>query len=220
MKIMARMVDFTPIWVLVVSFVLRDVLAQDNSNQASEINKPGGHQEESKFKFIARNDPSHKIISDIREMAEKWRGQPKEALKEIDALIEKHANQLKPLGELYWQKTFVLLEVNRNIEALIEAKKSEEICAKVPECYPAVVLNLINEIEFKMKEAGDYAVLGLQPPVELGEIKKAYRRLVFLLHPDKNLDINPEGMDFMKRLFIIVSESYKRLVEEKRHSWY
>lgn len=225
---MARIVVFTSIWILAVSYVIRDVSGQDFSKRGREeadipsYGRPGygRYQPESKRKLIAGSDPSHKIISDIRKLAERWQNWPEQALGEIDALIEKHtnSNQLKPLAELSWQKTFALLRLNRNIEALIEAKKAEKMCAQIPECYSSVMRNLIIEIETKMKQAGDYAVLGIPPSSDLSETKKAYRRLLLLLHPDKNPGIDSEEKEFMKHLFIIVSESHKRLVAEKRHS--
>src|SRR5690348_128172 len=59
-----------------------------------------------------------------------------------------------------------------------------------------------------------YAILGVNRTASLLEIKRAYRKLAVLYHPDKNHD--PKAEQFFKE----VNEAYDILGDESKKSWY
>lgn len=59
-----------------------------------------------------------------------------------------------------------------------------------------------------------YAILGVNRAATLLEIKRAYRKLAILYHPDKNHD--PEAEQYFKE----VNEAYDILGDESKKSWY
>ena len=57
-----------------------------------------------------------------------------------------------------------------------------------------------------------YSVLGVEPTASQIEIKRAYRRLVFLYHPDRNPD-DEDAVDNFKRIlkaYEVLSDNDKR----------
>eukprot|EP00735_Rhodelphis_limneticus_P001048 TRINITY_DN115_c0_g1::TRINITY_DN115_c0_g1_i1::g.14279::m.14279 TRINITY_DN115_c0_g1::TRINITY_DN115_c0_g1_i1::g.14279 ORF type:complete len:716 (-),score=228.94,sp/Q8VHE0/SEC63_MOUSE/28.15/6e-62,Sec63/PF02889.11/2.1e-39,Sec63/PF02889.11/8.9e-07,DnaJ/PF00226.26/7.6e-22,DnaJ/PF00226.26/5.2e+03 TRINITY_DN115_c0_g1_i1:360-2507(-) len=61
-----------------------------------------------------------------------------------------------------------------------------------------------------------FEILGLQQDASLAEIKKRYRELSLIYHPDKNLD-NPEAAELK---FVRVSKAYKSLTDEQTRKNY
>jgi curved DNA-binding protein CbpA len=48
-----------------------------------------------------------------------------------------------------------------------------------------------------LKSFDPYQILGVEPNTEIKDIKKAYRRLSLIKHPDKNPDDPHAGNEFM-----------------------
>lgn len=165
-----------------------------------------------------RTDSLPESISNLGELVKRWKMNPDGALKEIDSTIEKFTelNRIRPLLDLYEQKTFALMRVNRIIESLIEAKKCEKVCGQIPGCHKEdISIKLIKQIEISMAKVGPHAVLGVGPDAKLAEIKKAYKRLMLLLHPDKNPNVDQESQEHLKHLLFMVSEAYNALLAKQ-----
>jgi DnaJ homolog subfamily C member 9 len=65
-----------------------------------------------------------------------------------------------------------------------------------------------------------YAVLSLGPDAEVGEIKKAYRRLALVYHPDKHASAARDAKDDASRKFQQIGFAYAVLSDEKRRLRY
>lgn len=168
-----------------------------------------------KYRSIISNNPP-KLIPNLGELGLKWDQKPDEALKEIDSLIERFKDTKFELDgpslELYERKTYAYMDLNRKIEALIEAKNCERLCEKIPGCVlDAVKTRLVAWVKNSIKDGGHYAVLGVKKGANPAEIKKAYRRLTLLLHPDKNINLDKASQDYRQQLLVVVQDSYKAL---------
>lgn len=62
-----------------------------------------------------------------------------------------------------------------------------------------------------------YEVLGVDQKASSDEIKKAYRKLALKLHPDKNLDEDPE---VAKSVFQELQQAFEVLSDPQERSWY
>lgn len=165
-----------------------------------------------------RTDSLPESITNLGTLVRKWKMNPNGAVEEIDSIIEKFVklNHIRPLLELYEQKTFALMRANRNIESLIAAKKFEKVCEQIPGCHKEdISIKLIKQIEIELGKIGPHAVLGVRPDARLAEIKKAYRRLMLMLHPDKNINTDQESQEHLKHLLLMVSEAYNALLAKQ-----
>ena len=70
------------------------------------------------------------------------------------------------------------------------------------------------EAEDKMETFNYFEVLGLDPEASIGEIKKAYRKLVFEYHPDYNQS------ETARKRYIKITEAYKILVDPLKREEY
>jgi len=56
-----------------------------------------------------------------------------------------------------------------------------------------------------------YATLGLSPSASLADIKKAFRQLASIHHPDRNTDVNaPQRFRLVQEAYEILSDDTKR----------
>ncbi|KAL8506930.1 hypothetical protein ACS0TY_017716 [Phlomoides rotata] len=66
-----------------------------------------------------------------------------------------------------------------------------------------------------------YSVLGLDPSVEKSKLKKQYKKLAVLLHPDKNRTIGAEGaFRLVSDAWLLLSDSVKRSSYDQRRNSY
>ncbi|XP_022887045.1 uncharacterized protein LOC111402947 [Olea europaea var. sylvestris] len=64
-----------------------------------------------------------------------------------------------------------------------------------------------------------YGILGLNPSADDETIKKQYRKLALLLHPDKNKSVGAEGaFKFLSEAWSLLSDKAKRLAYNQRRS--
>ncbi|KAL8095775.1 uncharacterized protein LOC141689813 [Apium graveolens] len=64
-----------------------------------------------------------------------------------------------------------------------------------------------------------YAVLGLNPTADDDTVRKQYRKLALLLHPDKNKSVGAEGaFKFISEAWSLLSDKGKRLAYNQRRS--
>lgn len=64
-----------------------------------------------------------------------------------------------------------------------------------------------------------YAVLGVSPSADDESIKKQYRRLALLLHPDKNRCVGAEGaFQYVNEAFNVLSDRVKRLMYDQKRN--
>ncbi|XAR55271.1 hypothetical protein NMG60_11035301 [Bertholletia excelsa] len=75
------------------------------------------------------------------------------------------------------------------------------------EVYIASEIKVNGEIDF-------YSILGLEPTAERAKLKKQYKRMAVLLHPDKNKTVGADGA------FKHVSEAWTLLSDKKKRSSY
>jgi DnaJ-class molecular chaperone len=62
----------------------------------------------------------------------------------------------------------------------------------------------------EIKGFGPYEILGVEQDAPIEKIKKAYRKLALIYHPDRNRD-NPEA----SAKFIMISKAYECLTDEE-----
>ncbi|PVU99761.1 hypothetical protein BB560_005453 [Smittium megazygosporum] len=67
-----------------------------------------------------------------------------------------------------------------------------------------------------MKQVCYYELLGLERDCSDSDIKKAYRKLALIWHPDKNQD----NIDETTRKFALIKEAYETLSDPQERSWY
>ncbi|KAI8006185.1 Chaperone protein DnaJ [Camellia lanceoleosa] len=75
------------------------------------------------------------------------------------------------------------------------------------EVYIASQVNVNGEVDF-------YAILGSDPSADKAKLKKQYKNMAVLLHPDKNKTVGADGA------FRLVSEAWTLLSDNKKRSSY
>ena len=77
----------------------------------------------------------------------------------------------------------------------------------------------LNEI-FDKSEKDFYGILGVSGAASPDEIRTAYRKLVLLYHPDRNLGKSPEEMEIASRKFKEVTEAFDCLNDAEKRKEY
>lgn len=154
--------------------------------------------------------------AELEQMIPKWRNNPSEALREIDSLRKHYykSNSDKITHDLHWYRVFALRALNRYVETIVEARKLQRICSSIPGCSPDQVATLIDQTKSAMNQGGNYAVLGVQSGASQNDIKRAYRKLSLLLHPDKNTHLDEASQIFFKDLLVKVQNSYNVIMNQ------
>lgn len=186
-------------------------LAFDNGLDRDSLTKkiPPGSSPTTKFHLVDKE-----FVSKLQVMASRWRAmKPAEALLEIDSLIDyfNKSNMFRYTFDLNSYRIYALRALGRYVEALVGAVKNQKICSETPGCNQDMMAKVISETKRKMLEGGHYATLGVQKSASQDDLKKAYRRSMFLLHPDKNVNLDEKSRDYFKDLMHMVQESYGAL---------
>lgn len=134
--------------------------------------------------------------------------------KDLDAQLKSNQasnSLLQSAAEAHWKRASALEQLNKPIEALVEAQKVRSICSKV-RCSPQInANNLIHTIEDELDSKGDYAVLQLTNGASQGEASKARKRLMLLLHPDKNTGVDKQTSNYLAHLYKRVDDAHKNI---------
>lgn len=106
-----------------------------------------------------------------------------------------------------------LKQLNKPIEALVEAQKARSLCLRLAQCASAQMNanNVIHSIEDELKVKGDYAVFGLPDGASLGEVGKARKSLMLLVHPDKNSGADKQSANYLKHLYHTVETAFANI---------
>ncbi|MFW2440544.1 MAG: DnaJ domain-containing protein [Arenicellales bacterium] len=108
-----------------------------------------------------------------------------------------------------------LLEIASRPDASNDLQIIASALQKSPETLVSAALFLIRQLLFTEKDS-HYKVLGLQQTASQKEIKKRYRTLISLFHPDKN----PEGEEWSQLYAPDLNEAYNILKNESKRSSY
>ncbi len=65
-----------------------------------------------------------------------------------------------------------------------------------------------------------YAVLEVDPTADENEIKKAFRKLALVWHPDKHGDKSPAELEEVNQRFLEVQEAFRVLSDPQEKAWY
>jgi DnaJ family protein A protein 5 len=65
-----------------------------------------------------------------------------------------------------------------------------------------------------------YAVLEVDPTADENEIKKAYRRLALVWHPDKHGEKSTAELEEVNQRFLEVQEAWRVLSDAQEKAWY
>ena len=151
-------------------------------------------------------------------------GKPNEALQLSKTLIQKLEDQvygsrkdLSFAGLLMHSQTEcvqLVLSTGQVIETLIEIFKLRRVCSRTKVCTNSSAdllrQKLLNQLEAR---GGPIAVLGLNrlDAMDTQKIKKAKRKYMLMLHPDKNQAADEEFRNYLKELFNWMNEASRRL---------
>ena len=69
----------------------------------------------------------------------------------------------------------------------------------------------------KITTQSDYQTLQLKPGASLDSIKKSYKTLVKIWHPDLFPSNQPKAQEKANKMFRLINESYSRLVKYHDH---
>lgn len=198
-----------------------DAKSDPGAKLARELGLDVGITFNSSPKFSTKTGPQSNVADEnfrakLEQMIPKWKSNPGEALREIDSLMEHfhESNPGKTTYDLHWYKVFSLRALNRYVEAIVEAKTLQRICSSIPGCLPEQAAKLIDQTKSAMNLGGHYAVLGVQPGASRIDIKRAYRKLSLLLHPDKNTHLDEASQNYLKDLLVKVQNSYNVIMKQ------
>jgi DnaJ family protein A protein 5 len=65
-----------------------------------------------------------------------------------------------------------------------------------------------------------YAVLEVDPKADESEIKKAYRKLALVWHPDKHGEKSAAELEEVNQRFLEVQEAWRVLSDAQEKAWY
>lgn len=66
----------------------------------------------------------------------------------------------------------------------------------------------VSQFDYEMANFDPYEILGISPGSSQAEVKKAYRRLSLILHPDKDTGNEKEFMKLSKAYQVILSKTF------------
>lgn len=113
------------------------------------------------------------------------------------------------LAAAHLAKLRALRNSNRLVEALVEAQTINDLSKRFPHVNTYTLRGqldaAINELELEMVRRGPLGVLGAR---DAQEAKQAHKRLILLLHPDKNQGLSGESQAYLQSLFVKVREAF------------
>ncbi|KAJ4848803.1 hypothetical protein Tsubulata_005434 [Turnera subulata] len=105
---------------------------------------------------------------------------------------------------------------------------AKKLALKAQSLYPALdgisqmlaTLDVYVSAEVKINGEPDwYAILGLDPQVDDDSIKKQYRKLALILHPDKNRSVGADGaFKLISQAWNILSDREKRVIFDRKRN--
>lgn len=141
---------------------------------------------------------------------------------ELDSLIrDVTANIIKSsnadlhlwLVFLHTERAQMLIEAKHRIEALVEAHKAAKLSREYKLWTRPKSEELVKSMELEVAKTtqDSRTFLGLKSNATSGESRKAYMKLIVLLHPDKLAQFDEQSRKSLTKLYMQVMEAYKSI---------
>ncbi|EPS69695.1 hypothetical protein M569_05065, partial [Genlisea aurea] len=113
--------------------------------------------------------------------------------------------------------------VEKNFQAAKKyALKAQSLCPEL-EGISQMVATFSVYVASEKKINGEldfYSILGVDPSVDKSKLKKQYKKLAVLLHPDKNRTVGADGaFKLVSEAWTLLSDSYKRNAYDQQKNW-
>ncbi|OWM65497.1 uncharacterized protein LOC116214004 isoform X1 [Punica granatum] len=117
------------------------------------------------------------------------------------------------------EKKIVEMDMNGALRFAVKAQNMDPTLDGLPQLL--ATLNIYVSAENKINGEVDwYRVLGVQPSADDETIRKSYRKLALILHPDKNKAIGSDGaFKILSEAWSVLSDKIKRISHDQRRNW-